>query len=292
MMAILLGICVAGGVIFFAMWDYWISAPPPVVALMEGEGPKIIQVEETGVEIPVSLSFIEASDFITLAFNALPGEEGNNPTITANVGDKIIFDVINDGVSFHSFGVTANEEGTGGIYPGSEIGTPALPLNRGEGGQSEFIPPEDGIYYYICTVAGHRAQGMVGMIVVGDVEIPDEQEPEPAAADEPPKEVVQIEYEGTIFIPEGTSVPGCEQTASCYMPSDVSVQAGETVQWYNEDTVAHTVTSGTPAGGPDGIFDTGIFISEGTFEHTFDTAGEYPYYCLVHPWMTGMITVE
>ena len=40
------------------------------------------------------------------------------------------------------------------------------PLKPGESGTSEFIAGEEGTYYYICTVPGHRAQGMVGEIVV------------------------------------------------------------------------------------------------------------------------------
>ena len=52
MMAIMLGICIVGGAIFFAMWDYWISEPPPVVAMMEGAGPEEATVTLTGVEIP------------------------------------------------------------------------------------------------------------------------------------------------------------------------------------------------------------------------------------------------
>ena len=170
MMVIMLGICIAGGGIFFGMWDYWISMPPaagnfePVTGDHGGaaSGP----VTSTGVEIPVSLSFVESSDFRTLAFNALPGESGNNPTITANVGDKIVFDVINDGVSFHAFGVTAAEEGFEGIFPGSEIAAATNPLKAGESGVSEFTPSEPGTYYYICTVPGHRMQGMVGEIIV------------------------------------------------------------------------------------------------------------------------------
>ena len=89
MMVIMLGICIAGGAIFFGMWDYWISMPPPVSMMdvetdVHGAG-DAGSVTSTGVEIPVSLSFVESSDFRTLAFNALPGESGNNPTITANV---------------------------------------------------------------------------------------------------------------------------------------------------------------------------------------------------------------
>ena len=165
MMAIMLGICIVGGGIFFGLWDFWISMAP-VVAGAADVADHGAPVAATGKDIPVSLSFIESSDFRTLAFDALPGEEGNNPTITANVGDRIMFDVVNDGKSFHAFGVTADEEGFEGIFPGSEIAAATNPLKAGESGTSEFIPTEPGTYYYICTVPGHRMQGMVGEIVV------------------------------------------------------------------------------------------------------------------------------
>jgi nitrite reductase (NO-forming) len=165
MMAIMLGICIVGGGIFFGLWDFWISMTPVVAGAADVEDHGA-PATATGKEIPISLSFIESSDFRTLAFNALPGEEGNNPTIMASVGDKIVFDVVNDGKSFHAFGVTAAEEGFVGIFPGSEIAAATNPLKSGEGGSSEFIPTESGTYYYICTVPGHRMQGMVGEIVV------------------------------------------------------------------------------------------------------------------------------
>ena len=145
----MLGICIVGGAIFFSLWDYWISEPAPVVALMAGEVDHAAPAAATGITITSDLSFVESSDFRVLGFNGLPGEEGANPTYNINVGDKIEFNVVNDGVSFHSFGVTADEEGFGGIYPGSEIASASNPLKAGEGGTSEFIPPEEGIYYYI-----------------------------------------------------------------------------------------------------------------------------------------------
>ena len=168
MMAIMLGICIVGGVIFFALWDYWTSMPPAIMGQDAGADDHGGAVTATGVEIPIELSFIESSDFRELAFNALKGEDGNNPTITANVGDMIIFDVINDGKSFHAFGVTQDNEGFEGIISGSEIATMSSPLKPGEGGSSEFMPTEAGTYYYICTVPGHRMQGMVGEIIVSD----------------------------------------------------------------------------------------------------------------------------
>jgi len=168
MMAIMLGICLVGGVIFFSMWDYWTSTPAAVVAKMAGESEhNLAPSVATGKHIATTLNFIESSDFKTFAFNALPGEEGHNPTINANVGDEIVFSVANGGKSFHAFGVTKAEEGTAGIISSSAIKTPSNPLKPGESGTSEFIPSEEGTYYYICTVPGHREQGMVGEIIVG-----------------------------------------------------------------------------------------------------------------------------
>ena len=305
MMAIMLGICIAGGAIFFGMWDYWISEPPPAASL--GQAEAAVGGTFTGQEIPITLSFVESSDFRILAFNALPGEPDNNPTINAEVGDKIIFDIVNDGIAFHSFGVTAETEGFAGIIPGSEVATASNPLKPGESGSSEFIPSEEGIYYYICTVPGHRTQGMVGEIIVGDVSADTQmmapepepevmEEPEPEVMEEPEPEVmeepVMVEpYSGPISVVPGSSVPGCEATNECYLPYAVSISVGDTVTWSNDDTAAHTVTSGLP-GAPDGIFDSSLFMADTEYSFTFDESGEYDYFCLVHPWMTGKVTVN
>ena len=307
MMAIMLGICIVGGIIFFGMWDYWISGTSPAAGgAVEAAAPAVV----TGKEIPVSLKFIESSDFRTLAFNALPGEPDNNPTIQTEVGDKLIFNVENAGKSFHAFGVTKEAEGFSGIIPGSDIRSASNPLKPGEGGQSEFIPAADGTYYYICTVPGHREQGMVGKIIVGDVsdvaaetEIV-ESEPSPSSTMPSPgsedvsEMIVEEESEsmapfsGTISIPSGSSVPGCDETNECFIPAEVTVNVGETVTWSNDDSAAHTVTSGTPTGGPDGTFDSSLFMADATFSYTFDNAGEYNYFCMVHPWMTVKIQVN
>ena len=175
MMAIMLGICVVGGAIFFAMWDYWISEVPPAALLNQTPEPETGTF--TGEIVPVTLRFIEASNFIDFSFNEVLGEPGANPDIVVELGDKIEFNIISEGISFHAFGVTADETGFGGIFPGSEVGTATSPMTRGDTGTSEFIPPEEGIYYYICTVAGHREQGMVGRIIVGDVDLDGEVPP-------------------------------------------------------------------------------------------------------------------
>jgi len=95
-----------------------------------------------------------------------------------------------------------------------------------------------------------------------------------------------------VSIPTGTSVPGCEETNKCFIPSSVSIMKGDTVVWSNDDSAAHTVTSGSPADGPSGMFDSSLLIGGKSFEHTFDSSGSVDYFCMVHPWMTGSVQVS
>ena len=97
--------------------------------------------------------------------------------------------------------------------------------------------------------------------------------------------------DATVSIPSGTGVPGCEETDECYLPYTVTVSPGDKVTWSNDDTAAHTVTSGTPAE-TDGKFDSGLFSPDTVFSHTFEDAGTYDYFCMVHPWMKGVVMVQ
>ena len=98
----------------------------------------------------------------------------------------------------------------------------------------------------------------------------------------------------TVHNPLGSSVPGCEETdEGCFIPSTVTIDMGGEVTWVNDDAAAHTVTSGVLAdGGPDGVFDSGLLSPETSFSHKFEEVGEYPYFCLVHPWMEGLVIVQ
>ena len=57
------------------------------------------------------------------------------------------------------------------------------------------------------------------------------------------------------------------------------------------DILTHSVTSGTPGDGPDGLFDSGLIENFMYFYHTFDDPGTYDYFCMVHPWMQGKVVV-
>lgn len=96
----------------------------------------------------------------------------------------------------------------------------------------------------------------------------------------------------TLTIPSGASSPDCQSSGGCYLPTYVSIHVGDTINWDNHDSAAHTVTSGDNDSGPDGSFDSGLFLDGRTYSHTFDESGEFPYFCQVHPWMTGTIVVD
>jgi len=90
----------------------------------------------------------------------------------------------------------------------------------------------------------------------------------------------------------GSSTPGCETNNMCYMPYNAALDTGGEAMWHNVDTMAHTVSSGTPAEGLDDVFDSGLVPAGGMFSYKFEEAGTYDYFCMVHPWMTGIVTVS
>jgi plastocyanin len=85
-----------------------------------------------------------------------------------------------------------------------------------------------------------------------------------------------------ITIPRGAGTPG----SAGYIPGNFTTNVGKTVTWANKDTTTHTVTSMT------GLFDSGILNPGQTFSHTFTQAGVYTYYCTLHSWMKGNVTVK
>ena len=94
----------------------------------------------------------------------------------------------------------------------------------------------------------------------------------------------------TVTNAPGSSTPGCEP--ECFIPSTVTIDVGGTVTWENNDTAAHTSTAGSPQDGPSGAFDSSLIMAGSSFSHTFDSAGTFDYFCMVHPWMTGVVAVR
>jgi plastocyanin len=92
-------------------------------------------------------------------------------------------------------------------------------------------------------------------------------------------------------------VPGASSlTDTAFQPNPVQVSVGNTVTWTNNDSQPHTVTSGSN-GQPDNKFNSSPnfnpLLNPGqTFSHTFTEAGEYPYFCMLHPNQVGTVSVS
>jgi FtsP/CotA-like multicopper oxidase with cupredoxin domain len=71
-----------------------------------------------------------------------------------------------------------------------------------------------------------------------------------------------------------------------YSPLAVQVNSGDTITWTNDDFVAHTVTDIKES------FDSGFIQAGSTWSHTFEESGEWDYFCTLHPWMKGAVSVN
>lgn len=71
-----------------------------------------------------------------------------------------------------------------------------------------------------------------------------------------------------------------------FTPVTATVSAGTTITWTNRDDIPHTVVS------DDKVFKSKVLDTDEKFSYTFTKAGTYPYFCSVHPKMTGKIVVQ
>jgi plastocyanin len=93
--------------------------------------------------------------------------------------------------------------------------------------------------------------------------------PSVSAADQPPASNAEVKIDNFSFGPQTVTVP-----------------VGATVTWTNHDDIPHTVVS------TDGVFKSKVRDTDETFSYTFTKAGTYPYYCTIHPKMTGKVVVQ
>jgi plastocyanin len=93
----------------------------------------------------------------------------------------------------------------------------------------------------------------------------------------------------------GSVTPGAKQNPPSaavkidnftFGPVELTVPVGTTVTWTNRDDIPHTVVS------TDKVFKSKVLDTDETFSFTFDKTGSYPYFCSIHPHMTGKVLVQ
>ena len=91
---------------------------------------------------------------------------------------------------------------------------------------------------------------------------------------------------GEAVVAAAASPPTVKIDNFAFAPATLTVTAGTTVTWKNEDDSPH------PIGDKNGTFKSAALDTDDTFSHTFAAPGEYPYICTIHPYMVGKILVK
>ena len=104
-----------------------------------------------------------------------------------------------------------------------------------------------------------------------------------------PRPTVDLSQNATIIIPNGNSaIAG----GAFYLPLNLEVMRGTTVTWQNEDNIDHVIQSQDGHGNLVSMYNSGILHTGDTFSYKFVKPGMYYYFCTIHPWRTGVVTVS
>ncbi|NDB63529.1 MAG: hypothetical protein EB170_06640 [Nitrosopumilaceae archaeon] len=111
------------------------------------------------------------------------------------------------------------------------------------------------------------------------------------------KNIIQLDSEvvksfsgvANVVIPNGNSQVG---NVGFYIPLNLEVTKGTTVVWINDDNIQHTIQSQDEKGNVIPLFNSDALKTGERFSHKFNEDGVYHYFCTIHPWRVGIITVR
>lgn len=231
--------------------------------------------------------------------NALIGDNA----LQMNVGERARIYMVNEGLNltsnFHPIGshwdLVYPEAAT---HPINQVirGSQSTSVVAGGGTVVEMIGQVPSTIVLVDHALSRTFyKGCIGNVVISGEEngsIFSESEQGLADAEANEQEAAPDAAPGEVVIPPGAWDPANADIA--YSPKVLTISAGTTVTWRNTDTMFHTVTSGSSngqAGTSDGLFESGEVQPGETFQHTFDKAGTFDYFCTPHPWMMGQVVV-
>ena len=201
---------------------------------------------------------------------------------TSNRAKATTLVIISISLGFGAYAFTSNTISTSATFAGilMAIAAPATIIAYISMKHVKVVKPVS-IIFILGSVAGIVAYVGFGLVGPAPYLIPETAE----VADSVPEIPVGPEY--TIIMLNGSALPGEPD----YDPDEARVQKGDVVVWINEDTVVHSATSEVDFGD---TFDTGLIGTGEEFrlDTTDIAAGEYPYICIVHPWMTSVLIIE
>jgi len=159
------------------------------------------------------------------------------------------------------------------------------------GNSFSFALTKSGTFDYFCQVH----PWMTGQIFVSgnaNTESPTVNPSSPissAISSPPPKSSLNAPVLSKVSIPFGSAD---KKVAEYFVPNTITIKNLDSITWTNDDSAAHTVTSGLADKGSDRLFDSSLIAPGKSFTFQFTKVGTIDYFCMVHPWMTGSVTVQ
>ena len=184
---------------------------------------------------------------------------GNDLHIYAKfVPDKWTFSYANDG-SFHGSGLaqTVSKESYDVVLDGKR----AYATNSGS------------MWKLSVTMQGVDKKFNIDYLVIGNDPYP----------------TIGVTTDAKVLIPNGNSALA---NTGFFLPLNLEVIRGTTVIWQNEDNIGHTIQSQDNKGNAISMFNSNVLKTGDTFSYKFNKPGVYHYYCTIHPWRIGVVTVS
>lgn len=155
-----------------------------------------------------------------------------------------------------------------------------LPLifGQGFGGITDIQAGPDG-YLYVLSYTG----SLYRILPISESTVPSTQT----------HSSTNLQEEGLTSIQSISAVILGIDGDNSYSPEPIEIEEGQTVTWYNGDSISHTVTSGQDGDSDEGsLFDSDAIIPYQSYSLTFNDSGEFDYYCIYHPTMVGEVIVN
>ncbi len=224
--------------------------------ILKGSGAAVINSDNPKLYnsiLHVSLSGISSVS------NGVVIMKGDNLSIVARfVPNSWTFTYNNDG-SFHGEGQA--QAGNHDIY--------AISLD----GSRVFATSAGSMWKVSATMQSNGQKFVLNYLILGNDPVP----------------TINVANNEKVLIPNGNSA---QANTGFFLPLNLEVIRGTTVTWQNQDNIGHTVQSQDAHGNVIPLFNSGLLKTGDTFSYKFDKPGVYHYFCTIHPWRIGIVTVN
>lgn len=206
------------------------------------------------------------------------------PPLEIAEGERMLIRLLNAGTLPHaihlhgqSFTIVATDGNP--VPPGGRLLKDTVLLGPGERYDLEVLGERPGVWMFHCHMPNHQDNGMMTALVYNGFEVP--RAHHPPAASSPAAPAPLATPQPVAASPSGSRIEH-RVLDNRFDPSALTIPVGTTVSWTNLGTNLHTATAF------DARFDSGTLLPGGAFAFTFNTPGEYGFFCRQH-LLNGMV---